>query len=108
MSNKLFLFTEAELSLVNDPKTKRIGLTGDTWEEAMRFMFTKNLSTMFEKLDMKESPIGYEVKWLENQEQLSMKDLMPEEVFTIFTTHKHSDSFIEVFIKESRTFFRTT
>ncbi len=106
MSSKLFLFTKAEISQIKNPKTNKIGLTGDTWEEAMRFMIKKNLSNLSQKLDEEKNVIGYLVNWLEKQEQGVVKEWLPADILSSINNIELDDAFIEEWIKESRKFFR--
>lgn len=106
MSSKLFLFTRTELALLTNPKTKKIGLTGETWEEAMRFMIKQKFGNLKTKSDSKDNTIGYEVHWLESEEQTNALSQVPKDVGLAFQTAEFDEEFINEWIKQSREMFR--
>jgi hypothetical protein len=108
MSNKIFLFTRAELLQVNNKETRKIGLSGKTWEEALRFMCKKPFGNFVSKTDNEGNIIGYVVSWLEKHEQGSVVEQLPKNVAIQFQNITFDEDFIDIFIQESRRIFRET
>lgn len=106
MSSKLFLFTRTELALLTNPKTKKIGLTGETWEEAMRFMIKQKFGQLKTKRNTNKKHIGYEVHWLESEEQTNVLAQLPKDVGVAFQTAEFDDEFIDTWIKLTREMIR--
>ena len=102
MSSKTFFFNMTELNNLLNPQMRKIGLSGDTWEEAARFMIKKKFATLVSKLDANKNHIGYEVNWLEPQEQDKAAFQLPNDIYNAFQTMEFDDEFIEEWIREFR------
>lgn len=101
-SSKLFLFNKEELSQISDKKTKAIGLSGKTWEEAMRFMISKVFASLDTKLDTQKNLIGYQITWTEQEELQARMRSGSIEMIDEFEAFRENKAFIDEFILMAR------
>jgi hypothetical protein len=106
MSDKLFLFTEEELSQIKDSKTKGIGLTGNTWEDAMRLMLKKPFGKLYTEKDGEDNATGYRVSWLEDGEQEGVLQVLPPHVAEAFQSMNFDEEFISISLSHARKLIR--
>ena len=104
MEKKEFILTKAEIKLQKRKSTKSLGITGPTWEEAMRFQMEDGTRTLQGE---KEDGIitKYVVYWPDNPD-LVFKNV-PAEVTHAFKSHKFSQEFIDLAIKSFRKSIRS-